>query len=63
MPKYANLSLPQEMADLIQQIIEENPELGYSSIAEFVKDAIRDYAYFRTLKPLRRGDSGSPQEE
>lgn len=57
MPKYANLSLPQEMADLIQHIIDENPELGYSSIAEFVKDAIRDYAYFRSLKPQHRDDS------
>lgn len=44
MPKgeYKGVSLPKEMIDEISRIIREHPELGYSSIADFVKDAVRE---------------------
>ena len=38
---YKGITLPQEMVEEIKKLIEEHPELGYSSVAEFVKDAIR----------------------
>ena len=38
---YRTLTLPIEMVEEIKKLIEEHPELGYSSVAEFVKDAIR----------------------
>ena len=38
---YKGITLPQEMIEEIKAIIEAHPELGYSSVAEFVKDAIR----------------------
>jgi len=47
MPEYVNLSIPKDMIQKIQKIIDENPELGYSSVADFIKNAIREYAYFR----------------
>ena len=44
MPKgeYKGVSLPKEMIEEINRIIREHPELGYSSIADFVKDAVRE---------------------
>jgi len=44
MPKdrYKGVSLPKEMVEEIERIIKDNPELGYTSIADFVKDAVRD---------------------
>ncbi len=39
---YKGITLPKEMVDEIKRVIAENPELGYSSVAEFVKDAIRE---------------------
>ncbi len=44
---YKAVSLPEELIEFIRKVIEERPELGYDSIADFVKDAIR-----RRLKEL-----------
>ena len=41
MMKYSTISLPKELYDKLQRFIEENPELGYSSVADFCKEAIR----------------------
>jgi metal-responsive CopG/Arc/MetJ family transcriptional regulator len=38
---YRTLTLPIEMVEEIEKVIKENPQLGYTSLAEFVKDAIR----------------------
>jgi len=38
---YRKLSLPESMWKEIERIIKQRPELGYTSVAEFVKDAIR----------------------
>ena len=40
--KYKGVSLPKEMVEEIEKIIRDNPELGYTSIADFVKEAVRD---------------------
>ncbi len=40
--KYKGISIPREMFDEIERIIEEHPELGYSSITDFIKDAVRE---------------------
>ena len=40
--RYGGVTLPEPLIHDIEKFIEERPELGYSSIAEFVKDAIRD---------------------
>jgi len=39
--KHTTVSLPKEFHAKIKKIIEENPELGYTSVAEFCKDAVR----------------------
>lgn len=41
MVKYSTISVPTELHDELQYIVKEKPELGYSSIAEFCKEAIR----------------------
>ena len=43
MPKedYYSISIPRSMRDEIESIMEERKGLGYKSIAEFVKDAVR----------------------
>ena len=43
MPKgYKQVSLPEEFYDDIMKFIQKHPELGYTSVAEFVKVAIRE---------------------
>ncbi|MEA2053690.1 MAG: ribbon-helix-helix domain-containing protein [Candidatus Thermoplasmatota archaeon] len=42
MTKHTSVSLPKGMHDAIKRIIEENPELGYTSVAEYCKDILRD---------------------
>lgn len=39
--KWKSVSLPTAVVDEIKSILEEKPELGYNSIAEFVVDSIR----------------------
>lgn len=46
---YSNLSLPKEMAENIEKLITEHPELGFTSTAEFIKNAIRSYHYYEIL--------------
>lgn len=41
MRKYQTISLPKNLSQKIQELINKHPELGYTSIAEFVKEAIR----------------------
>ncbi len=41
MIKYSTISLPKELYDKLQKFIEEKPEMGYSSVADFCKEAIR----------------------
>ena len=41
--KYRNLSMPAEFIHMIEIFLEKNPELGYTSMSEFVKAAIRSY--------------------
>jgi len=40
MPEYVNLSIPKDMIQKIQKIIDENPELGYSSVADYIKTTV-----------------------
>ncbi len=42
MTKHTSVSLPKGMHDAIKRIIEESPEMGYTSVAEFCKDVLRD---------------------
>ncbi|OYT60722.1 hypothetical protein B6U81_04515 [Thermoplasmatales archaeon ex4484_30] len=41
MQKYTTISLPAELHRKINKFIKENPGLGYGSVAEFAKEAIR----------------------
>ncbi|MGC9554638.1 MAG: PAS domain S-box protein [Thermoplasmatota archaeon] len=41
MTKYSTISVPRELHDELQHKVKNNPRLGYSSIAEFCKEAIR----------------------
>jgi PAS domain S-box-containing protein len=41
MSKYSTISVPKELHDELRENVKHNPRLGYSSIAEFCKEAIR----------------------
>ena len=41
MPKYSTISIPKELHEEIEMLIKNNPGLGYSSVAELCKEAIR----------------------
>lgn len=41
MIRYSTISLPKELYDKLQEMIEEKPAMGYSSVADFCKEAIR----------------------
>jgi len=45
MVKYSTISLPKELYDVLQNLIEKNPEWGYNSVADFCKEAIRIHLY------------------
>jgi len=44
--EYVTLKLPKEFVDMVKRFIEEHPEWGYTSVPEFVKEAIRDYILY-----------------
>ncbi|MEM2191777.1 MAG: ribbon-helix-helix domain-containing protein [Archaeoglobaceae archaeon] len=39
---YRTVTLPIEMVEEIEKIIRKYPEFGYTSLAEFIKDALRE---------------------
>lgn len=41
MVKYSTISLPKELYEILQDIIDKRQELGYNSVADFCKEAIR----------------------
>ncbi len=41
MPKYSTISIPKELHEEIEELIKKNPGLGYTSVAELCKEAIR----------------------
>jgi len=41
MIKYSTISLPKELYDKLQELVDKHPELGYGSVADFCKEAIR----------------------
>lgn len=41
MDKYTTLSLPHTFHKELTNFIKEHPEMGYGSVAEFVKEAVR----------------------
>lgn len=40
---YTIIKVPKEFGDAIEEIIKKYPELGYTSITEYAKRAIRDF--------------------
>jgi Arc/MetJ-type ribon-helix-helix transcriptional regulator len=45
MVEYVNLKIPKNLADSINELIEEHPEYGYTSKVDFIKHAVRDLMY------------------
>ncbi len=41
MPEYSTISIPKDLHREIESLIQDNPGLGYSSVAELCKEAIR----------------------
>lgn len=39
--KYRSISLSKELVDTIEDLIKENPQASYKSIADFIADAVR----------------------
>ena len=56
--KHTSVALPKEMQETVKELIEKYPELGYTSFAEFCKDAIREKIMevisLKELKNIRR---------
>lgn len=53
MSQYSTISVPQPLHDELRHNVKENPRLGYSSIAEFCKEAIR--LHMANIRRERRG--------
>lgn len=53
MSEYSTISVPQPLHDELRHNVKENPRLGYSSIAEFCKEAIR--LHMANIRRERRG--------
>ena len=45
--QYRTVKLPSKMLEEIELLIRDHPEWGYSSIADFVKDAVRLHYFWR----------------
>ena len=58
--RYSTISIPKELHQEIEELITKNPELGYSSVAELCKEAIRLRLY--ELKMEERENYVSPKE-
>jgi hypothetical protein len=64
MIKYSTISVPKMLHDEIRRTVVEDPQIGYSSVAEFSKEAIRirldelklqlqsDEPHFRRIRDL-----------
>ena len=48
---YKHIALPEELIKDITLFIENNPNMGYKSVPEFIKEAIRFY-----LRELKKGN-------
>jgi metal-responsive CopG/Arc/MetJ family transcriptional regulator len=55
-PTQRGITLPRDLVDEVEKVITESPGLGYSSIADFVKSALRE-------KLARLLDSDTDDEE
>jgi len=40
--RYRGISIPAQMFEEVEKIIKEKPELGYKTVTEFIKNAIRE---------------------
>ena len=40
MPRWTTVRIPQELVDLVKQVVDEG-RYGYTSVADFVVDAVR----------------------
>lgn len=60
--KYKGISIPKEMFDEIEKVIKEHPELGYSSITDFIKEAIREKIVKIKMLDLKDAEL-TPEEE
>jgi Arc/MetJ-type ribon-helix-helix transcriptional regulator len=53
-PKWRTISLRVELVEKIEKLIESRPDLGYSSVADFVADAVRRRLEELSKSPLER---------
>jgi len=51
---YRHISIPEDVFLEVKRFIAEHPELGYRSVSEFVKDAIRRYLMHLGVTPSPR---------
>ena len=55
MVEYKNIPLKKEFAERIQRLIEQNPDLGFRSVTQFIEDASR-----RRLEELEKQYANKP---
>jgi len=50
MSKYTSISLPKKFTERIEEYIEKHPEEGYTSVADFIKEATRNHIHSKIKK-------------
>jgi|GEM_PF-4179950 metal-responsive CopG/Arc/MetJ family transcriptional regulator len=49
--EYVSLSIPKDLIIEVERTMEDFPELSYTSVSEFVREALRDYIlYLRSVE-------------
>lgn len=52
-PEYKDVAIPRPLGKEAEKIIRKNPKLGYTTVQDFVKDAVR-----RRIESISRGVNG-----
>jgi len=53
--RWKSISIPDEAAEKIQKIIDQNPDMGFTSVGQFVMAALRDYRLYNVeVKPEKQ---------
>ncbi len=63
MTEYVNVKLPKEMVEMVRKFIDEHPEWGFTSVPEFIKEAIRDYIIYLESSKVSETEKREKVEE
>lgn len=61
--KYRNLSIPSEFIAVLEKFLKDHPELGFTSMSEFVKAAVRSFMRQQITLLEREGNNPKKKKE